>query len=96
METIQNLESFMPLLTFIIAFVAVFTGLGILFNMILSPVKNNQKIIQADFKELKQDYKEFREEMKADYKELTEIVKGMSDNQTVIINAIEGMQEKQS
>lgn len=39
METLQML---MPLFTAVIAFMAVLTGLGFVFNLLLKPVKENQ------------------------------------------------------
>ena len=44
---------FVPLATFIIAFCAVFSALGLMFNILLKPVKDNQARIESEQKEIK-------------------------------------------
>ena len=54
----ENLSDFTPLFHAVIAFVAVLTGLGFVFNILLGPVKK-------DIKDLKVSHKELAGEMKA-------------------------------
>ena len=67
------MESFTPLFQAVIAFCAVFTALGFLFNLLLRPVKENQARLEADIKEVKDDIVEVKDditEVKEDLKQL--------------------------
>ena len=47
------MSEFVPLATFIIAFCAVFSALGLMFNILLKPVKDNQARIESEQKDIK-------------------------------------------
>ena len=49
----ETLAFFMPLATVLIALVALFTGMGWVFNWLLEPVKENQRDLKAEQKEIK-------------------------------------------
>ena len=49
----EALTFLMPLSTVVIALVALFTGMGWIFNWLLEPVKENQRELKAEQKELK-------------------------------------------
>lgn len=49
------MESLQFLLISVIAFVAVMTGLGFAFNLLLKPVKENQTRMEKDINTLKED-----------------------------------------
>ena len=49
----EALVFLMPLATVVIALVALFTGMGWIFNWLLEPVKENQRELKAEQKELK-------------------------------------------
>ena len=51
------LTHFMPLFTAIIAFCSFFGALGLVFKMLLSPVKKDIEIMQKDIDGLKSDIK---------------------------------------
>ena len=89
------MESFIPLFQATIAFCAVFTALGLLFNLLLRPVKENQARLEADITKLDGDIKEVKTdlievktdliEVKADIKQLIEVkadIKQLIDKQT--------------
>ena len=47
------MSEFVPLATFIIAFCAVFSALGLMFNILLKPVKDNQARMESEQKDIK-------------------------------------------
>ena len=47
------MEIFTPLFQAVIAFVAVLTGLGIVFNLLLGPIKSNQAHFNRELREIK-------------------------------------------
>ena len=51
------------LLTAIIAFCAVFTSLGLMFNILLRPVKVNQDRMESEIKELKLEVAEIKSKL---------------------------------
>ena len=51
----ESIKYFAPLATCIIAFVAVLTGLGFVFNLLLGPVKADVSVLKADVAILKTD-----------------------------------------
>ena len=60
----EALAFLMPLATVVIALVALFTGMGWIFNWQLEPVKENQRELKAEQKELKAEQKELKAEQK--------------------------------
>ena len=63
-----GMEIFTPLFQAVIAFVAVMTGLGFVFSLILAPVKESQ----AQLKESQADLKKSHAELKESHVELKE------------------------
>ncbi len=61
----ENLSDFAPLFHAVIAFVAVLTGLGFVFNILLGPVKKDIKDLKVSHKELAGEMKAVQGEMKA-------------------------------
>ena len=55
------MENFTPLFQAVIAFCALFTALGFLFNLLLRPVKENQVRLEADIKEVKADIADIKQ-----------------------------------
>ena len=51
----ESIKYFAPLATCIIAFVAVLTGLGFVFNLLLGPVKADVSVLKTDVAVLKTD-----------------------------------------
>ena len=47
------MSEFVPLATFVIAFCAVFSALGLMFNILLKPVKDNQARMESEQKDIK-------------------------------------------
>ena len=52
-----DLQSFMPLLTSIIAFCAFFAFLGAVIKMFLSPIERDMQGLKSDMQDLKGDFK---------------------------------------
>ena len=52
MEFIQALDFFVPLFQVILAFFAVLTGLGVIFNLLLRPLKENQAKLESKIDKL--------------------------------------------
>ena len=67
----ENLSDFAPLFHAVIAFVAVLTGLGFVFNILLGPVKKDIKDLKVSHKELAGEMKAVQGEMKAVHVEIS-------------------------
>ena len=67
----ENLSDFAPLFHAVIAFVAVLTGLGFVFNILLGPVKKDIKDLKVSHKELAGEMKAVQGEMKAVHGEIS-------------------------
>ena len=57
-------------LTAIIAVMAVLTGLGFIFNMLLNPLKESHVQIKKDFEKMRREVSEVHKEMREDFKVL--------------------------
>ncbi len=54
----KNLKELMPLFSAIIAFCSVFVALGLVFNMLLGPVKKDIETLKIESAQIKKDIKE--------------------------------------
>ena len=60
---VLGMKSLTPLLQAIIAFCAVFTALGLMFNILLRPVKENQARMGKDMDHFKQELGHFKQDL---------------------------------
>ena len=68
------LTSLGPLFTAIIAFCSVFGALGLLFRMLLNPVKSNIERMQSDIETLKKG----QDDLKGNIQEIKNLLNGQS------------------